>query len=135
MKKKNTRWIVQVKAEDHGHQVVETHSIRMQMTEEQIRLMYEIFDTSDLVISAICGRKKDLESSFIGIAPYEIVLIDIERNSTYYNYIYDWIHAMVEHHQKPERGYPLRSDMERVLECLSAHFESFTGHSLEYIIR
>lgn len=135
MKKKNTRWIVQVKAEDHGHQVVETHSIRMQMTEEQIRLMYEIFDSSDLVISAICGRRKDLESSTVGIAPYEVVLIGIEFTSTYYNYIYDWIHHTVEYYQKPERGYPLRADMERVLECLSAHLESLDGLILEYIIR
>lgn len=133
MKKKNTRWVIQVKADDHGHQVVETHAIRMQLTEEQIRLMYEIFDTSDLVLSAICGRS--LRDSTIGLAPFEIVLSGIEFNSTYYNYIYDWVHYMVEHHQPPDRGYPLRADMERILESLSAHMESFDGLRFEYRIR
>ena len=108
----------------------------MRLTQEQIELMYEIFDTSDLVFSVDC-EYKDFENSTIGIVPYEITLIGIEYNSTYYNYIYDWIHAMVEHYQKPERGYPLRVDMERILECLSAHFESSAGAGfvLEYTIR
>ena len=133
VKKKNTRWVIQVKEDDHGHQIVETHSIRMQMTEEQIRLMYEIFDTSDKVISAICGRS--LRDSTIGLAPFEIVLSGIEFNSTYYNYIYDWVHNMVEHHQKPDRGYPLRADMERILESVAAHMEILCGLRFAYEIR
>ena len=54
----NTRWVIQTKADDCGHQVVETNAIRMKLTEEQIELLYEIFDSSDKVLSAICGRKK-----------------------------------------------------------------------------
>ena len=59
MKKIDTRWVIQVKEDDHGHQVVETHAIYMRLTEEQIALMYEIFGSSDKVYSAICGRKQD----------------------------------------------------------------------------
>ena len=131
--KKETRWVVQVKGESHGHQVVETHALAMRLTEEQIRLMYEIFDSSDLVLSAICGRKT--RDCTIGIAPWTIVLIGIEYDSTYYNYIYDWVLYMVENHQKPDRGYPIRADLERILESLAAHMETLDGLRFEYQIR
>ena len=59
-KKIDTRWVIQVKEDDHGHQVVETHVLYMQLRdEEQIALMNEIFGSSDKVYSFICGRKKD----------------------------------------------------------------------------
>ena len=58
-KKLDTRWVVRVKEDSHGHQVVGTHNLYMHLTEEQIALMYEIFGTSDKVLSAICGRPKD----------------------------------------------------------------------------
>ena len=48
MKKKNTRWVLQVKGESHGHQVIEAYTLYMRLTQEQIELMAEMFDTSDL---------------------------------------------------------------------------------------
>lgn len=60
MEKIDCRWVIQTKEQDIGnHQVIETHTVYMHLTEEQIQLMYDIFNTSDKVHSAICGRKKE----------------------------------------------------------------------------
>ena len=56
-KKVNCRLVIQVKEEDHGHQVIDTHAIRMDLTEEQIAVLSEVFATSDHVQSFIWGRK------------------------------------------------------------------------------
>ena len=78
---------------------------------------------------------RQFADSRIEFAPYEIKLIGIDMDSTYYDYIYDWVHHTLEYYQKPERGYPFRADMERVMECCSAHFESMVGHPIVYTIR
>ena len=56
-KKDNYRLVIQVKENDHSHQVIATYPIYMELTETERILLSEIFDTSDKVISHIWGRK------------------------------------------------------------------------------
>ena len=56
-KKDNYRLVIQVKEDNHNHQVIVTYPIYMELTETERGLLSEIFDTSDKVVSHIWGRK------------------------------------------------------------------------------
>ena len=59
MEKIDVRLVLQVKEYCHGHQIVDTHPIYMQLTEKQIAVLSDVFDTSDKVQCHLWGRKKD----------------------------------------------------------------------------